>query len=119
MLFRSYSATAYNPTYPNVRNDKGEWDEDLLASEVWNPLGLLDIDIHRSRADFRRPFQTGKQFGNGTVLIFRETALEDMGQNDFVGQEPAAGSIQGLFFLPRVQILGNSGRDFHGITIFL
>ena len=39
-----YSATAYNPTYPNVRNDKGEWDEDLLASEVWNPLGLLDID---------------------------------------------------------------------------
>lgn len=39
-----YSATAYNPTYPNVRNDKGEWDEDLNASEVWNPLGLLDID---------------------------------------------------------------------------
>lgn len=39
-----YSATAYNPTYPHVRNDKGEWDEDLLANEIWNPLGLLDID---------------------------------------------------------------------------
>ena len=39
-----YSATAYNPTYPHVRNNKGEWDEDLLANEIWNPLGLLDID---------------------------------------------------------------------------
>jgi TonB-linked SusC/RagA family outer membrane protein len=39
-----YSATAYNPTYPNTRNEKGEWDEDLLANEIYNPLGLLDID---------------------------------------------------------------------------
>lgn len=39
-----YSAAAYNPTYPNVKNDKGIWDEDLLANEIYNPLGLLDID---------------------------------------------------------------------------
>jgi hypothetical protein len=81
--------------------------------------GIQSILIHRSRADFRRPFQTGKQFGNGTMLIFRETALEDMSQDDFVSQKSAAGSIQRLFFLPRAQIMGNSGRDFHGITIFL
>jgi len=42
-----------------------------------------------------------------------------MSQDDFVSQKSAAGSIQRLFFLPRAQILGNSGRDFHGITIFL
>ena len=53
------------------------------------------------------------------MLIFRETALEDMSQDDFVSQKSAAGSIQRLFFLPRAQIMGNSGRDFHGITIFL
>lgn len=39
-----YSAAAYNPTYPNVKNADGRWDEDLLANEVYNPLGQLEID---------------------------------------------------------------------------
>ena len=80
---------------------------------------VQDILIHRDRADFRRAFQTGKEFGDGTAAVFRDASLEYMGQDDLVGQKPAAGSIQRLFFLPRAQILGNSGRGFHGITIFL
>ena len=39
-----YSAAAYNPTYPNYRNKTtGEWDEDMLANEIYNPLGQLEI----------------------------------------------------------------------------
>lgn len=38
-----YSAASYNPTYPTVKNANGVWDEDLLASEIYNPLGQLDI----------------------------------------------------------------------------
>ena len=39
-----YSAAAYNPTYPTVKNSEGRWDEDLLANEIYNPLGQLEID---------------------------------------------------------------------------
>ena len=38
-----YSAAAYNPTYPTVKNSEGRWDEDLLANEIYNPLGQLEI----------------------------------------------------------------------------
>uniref|UniRef100_A0AB33JAV9 SusC/RagA family TonB-linked outer membrane protein n=1 Tax=Prevotella sp. GTC17259 TaxID=3236795 RepID=A0AB33JAV9_9BACT len=39
-----YSAAAYNPTYPNSKNaETGIWDEDLLAHEIYNPLGQLEI----------------------------------------------------------------------------
>jgi TonB-linked SusC/RagA family outer membrane protein len=38
-----YSAAAYNPTYPDEKNSDGVWDEDLLANEVFNPLGQLEI----------------------------------------------------------------------------
>lgn len=38
-----YSAAAYNPTYPTVKNASGVWDNDLLANEIYNPLGQLDI----------------------------------------------------------------------------
>jgi TonB-linked SusC/RagA family outer membrane protein len=39
-----YSAAAYNPTYPTVKNAEGKWDEDLLANEIYNPLGQTEID---------------------------------------------------------------------------
>jgi TonB-linked SusC/RagA family outer membrane protein len=39
-----YSAAAYNPTYPTVKNAEGRWDEDLLANEIYNPLGQTEID---------------------------------------------------------------------------
>ena len=40
-----YSAAAYNPTYPNHKNaTTGKWDEDMLANEIYNPLGQLEID---------------------------------------------------------------------------
>lgn len=39
-----YSAAAYNPTFPNFKNENGRWDEDPNANEVQNPLGRLEID---------------------------------------------------------------------------
>lgn len=38
-----YSAASYNPTYPTNKNANGVWDEDLLANEIYNPLGQLEI----------------------------------------------------------------------------
>jgi TonB-linked SusC/RagA family outer membrane protein len=39
-----YSAASYNPTYPDFRNpETGKWDEDPVAIEVYNPLGMLEI----------------------------------------------------------------------------
>ena len=39
-----YSAAAYNPTYPTYKNPQtGEWDEDRLANEIYNPLGQLEV----------------------------------------------------------------------------
>jgi TonB-linked SusC/RagA family outer membrane protein len=39
-----YSAASYNPTYPNYKNPvTGIWDEDPVAIETYNPLGMLDI----------------------------------------------------------------------------
>lgn len=37
-----YSAASYNPTYPNVKNEDGVWDEDLTAIEIYNPLGMME-----------------------------------------------------------------------------
>ncbi|MBR2249883.1 MAG: SusC/RagA family TonB-linked outer membrane protein, partial [Prevotella sp.] len=39
-----YSAASYNPTYPTHKNANGVWDEDLLANEIYNPLGQLEIN---------------------------------------------------------------------------
>jgi TonB-linked SusC/RagA family outer membrane protein len=39
-----YSAASYNPTYPNrINPETGRWDEDPVAIEVYNPLGMLTI----------------------------------------------------------------------------
>jgi TonB-linked SusC/RagA family outer membrane protein len=39
-----YSAASYNPSFPNHKNPvTGAWDEDPVAVEVYNPLGMLEI----------------------------------------------------------------------------
>ena len=37
-----YSAASQNPTYPNGRNDNGGWDKNSTASQIGNPISLLD-----------------------------------------------------------------------------
>lgn len=38
-----YSASQFNPTFPNYRNpETGEWDSDPSAQQVTNPLGQLE-----------------------------------------------------------------------------
>jgi len=41
-----YSAASFNPTFPNHRNDKGQWDKYPSASQISNPLSLLEINNH-------------------------------------------------------------------------
>lgn len=44
-MFRFFwAAAAYNPTYPTHKNEAGRWDEDMTASEIYNPLGQQEID---------------------------------------------------------------------------
>ncbi len=39
-----YAAAAFNPTFPNHVDDSNFWTEDYDASEIFNPLGQLQIE---------------------------------------------------------------------------
>ena len=40
-----YSAAAFNPTFPNHKNEKtGKWDQLAYASQITNPLAWLEVD---------------------------------------------------------------------------
>jgi len=39
-----YSAASQNPTYPNHKNSSGKWDKNTNASQINNPLPLLEIE---------------------------------------------------------------------------
>ncbi len=41
-----YSAAAWNPTFPNHRNSSGNWDIYPSASQIKNPLALLEQQNH-------------------------------------------------------------------------
>lgn len=71
-----YSAAAYNPTFPSTRNASGVWDEDLLANEIYNPLGLLDID------DFYKDASVNVH-GKATVTILDGLTLSAFGSYNY------------------------------------
>lgn len=41
-----YSAASFNPTFPNHRNSNGNWDGYALASQIGNPLALIEEKDH-------------------------------------------------------------------------
>ena len=41
-----YSAASFNPTFPNHRNSDGNWDGYALASQIGNPLALIEEKDH-------------------------------------------------------------------------
>ena len=43
-----YSAAAWNPTFPNHKNSNGSWDGYPSASQINNPLALLDLQNHNT-----------------------------------------------------------------------
>ncbi|MDR2390028.1 MAG: SusC/RagA family TonB-linked outer membrane protein [Tannerellaceae bacterium] len=62
-----YSASSYNPTYPAFRNSEtGQWDEDPVAIEVYNPLGMLEISnrniVSRMNVNGRVNYEIQKGF---------------------------------------------------------
>lgn len=71
-----YSAAAYNPTYPSHRNASGVWDEDLLSNEIYNPLGLLDIDDYYKDASVN-------VHGKATVTIVDGLTLSAFGSYNY------------------------------------
>jgi TonB-linked SusC/RagA family outer membrane protein len=62
-----YSASQFNPTYPNFRNpETGEWDYDPAAQQITNPLGQLeqvrDMENERATATARVTYKIMKGF---------------------------------------------------------
>lgn len=47
-----YSAAAFNPTFPNHKNDEGGWDQITTASWITNPLAWIETDDDEANAYF-------------------------------------------------------------------
>lgn len=47
-----YSAEAFNPTFPTVKNASGSWDSSPTSSQLSNPLALLEKRYDTSTANF-------------------------------------------------------------------
>jgi len=45
-----YSAAAWNPTFPDHPNSSGKWDSNPSASQIANPLALLEQEEHSTGA---------------------------------------------------------------------
>lgn len=45
-----YSAAAWNPTFPNHRNENGDWDGMSSSSQINNPFALLEEKNHDASA---------------------------------------------------------------------
>ncbi len=47
-----YSAASQNPTYPNGPNASGGWDKNSTASQIGNPIALLEQQEHDKSLNF-------------------------------------------------------------------
>lgn len=47
-----YSAAAFNPTFPNHKNNEGGWDQITTASWITNPLAWIETDDDEANAYF-------------------------------------------------------------------
>lgn len=66
-----YSAAAFNPTFPTSRNASGGYDGYTDASQINNPLGLLDIKKHNDAMHFNTHLRLTGNIGHGlTASIY-------------------------------------------------
>ncbi len=63
-----YSAAAFNPTFPAERNSSGGYDGYADASQINNPLGLLDIQKHNEAMHFNTHLSMQADLGLGLNL---------------------------------------------------
>ncbi len=60
-----YSAATFNPTFPNSRNESGGYDGYADASQINNPMGLLDIKKHNAAMHFNTHLRVTGDIGYG------------------------------------------------------
>ncbi|MBR4565291.1 MAG: SusC/RagA family TonB-linked outer membrane protein [Paludibacteraceae bacterium] len=66
-----YSAAAFNPTFPAVRNASGGYDGYTDASQINNPLALLDIKKHNEAMHFNTHLRITGNIGYGlTAAVY-------------------------------------------------
>lgn len=63
-----YSAAAFNPTFPNERNEDGSWSGYIDASQINPPLALLDIKKDREDIHFNTHVRLTGDVGYGLKI---------------------------------------------------
>ncbi len=78
-----YSAAAMNPTFPNCRNSSGRWDKNTNASQIGNPLPLLDIEdkdkVLNFNSHIKLGFNLSKAWNVAALFSYSFNSFEDMG----------------------------------------
>lgn len=89
-----YSAASFNPTFPNHRNSEGTWDGYALASQICNPLALLEEKDHNETSHIsthaKFTFQLTKElkftlfgaytYNNKNIMQYLPTTVWNKGQ---------------------------------------
>ncbi len=77
-----YSAASQNPTYPNHKNSSGGWDKNTNASQINNPLPLLDIEDKDKVLNFnnhiRLTFKLNDDWSISTFGSYSFSSYENM-----------------------------------------
>ena len=63
-----YSAATFNPTFPNGRNEQGEYDKVAEATWTTNPIALMDIKDDDNNAHVNVHLKAKVQLGYGLTL---------------------------------------------------
>lgn len=109
-----YSAASYNPTFPNHKNrETGKWDEDQTALEVYNPLGMQEVDFIRTMWHVNVNGRLSWEIMKGLNLIgFGSYTYFNNNQKLYVPNDIQQGSILGngrarLNYRDRDDLMGN------------
>lgn len=119
-MFRTfYSAAAYNPTYPNYKNpETGMWDEDKTAIEVYNPLGMLEIENKNLMTHLNVNGRINYRLIKGLDLsAFGSYTYFSRNQRRYIPNDIQQGSMNGngkayLSYAERSDLMGNIQLTF-------
>jgi len=87
-----YSAASMNPTFPNCTNANGKWDKNTNASQIGNPLALLDIEDKDKILNFNTHVKLGFKFNIELVFLPKEMLKQSNSTLRFIVGEPIAWS---------------------------
>lgn len=79
-----YSAAAFNPTFPTTRNSSGGYDGYADASQINNPLALLDIQKHNDAMHFNTHLRVKGDIGYGlTASVYGSYSYDAEDESQF------------------------------------